>query len=297
MSTSKILFLSWWVDKGQRWIGCGGRWRRLNTEEQGKGRVEVKGKGRWKGTRSSFSWTNWWTSPPAPTAFSSATILGLDAKMGAPSCPWSMRWDALQPWVQGVARGRGPYLHTRGSVRDNEHRPAYVLHSGGGRQEGDATQGDARDTLWASLPCQVCHKCNSSMQQLSYNGAYPHLQTSASLCYSNRWLTTAQRIVYMWTRKHGLSGNNLRVLESLAKFCLQSWQVWGSWGPNQRRWEMSSHSTWEQEHGTRIQSAWYSPCWPAPSSLRGSLPSARCWCWRVGGSLVITLSGPGSPQS
>ena len=162
-------------DKGQRWIGCGGRWRRLNTEEQGKGRVEVKGKGRWKGTRSSFSWTNWWTSPPAPTAFSSATILGLDAKMGAPSCPWSMRWDALQPWVQGVARGRGPYLHTRGSVRDNEHRPAYVLHSGGGRQEGDATQGDARDTLWASLPCQVCHKCNSSMQQLSYNGAYPHL--------------------------------------------------------------------------------------------------------------------------
>ena len=162
-------------DKGQRWIGCGGRWRRLNTEEQGKGRVEVKGKGRWKGTSSSFSWTNWWTSPPAPTAFSSATILGLDAKMGAPSCPWSMRWDALQPWVQGVARGRGPYLHTRGSVRDNEHRPAYVLHSGGGRQEGDATQGDARDTLWASLPCQVCHKCNSSMQQLSYNGAYPHL--------------------------------------------------------------------------------------------------------------------------
>ena len=162
-------------DKGQRWIGCGGRWRRLNMEEQGKGRVEVKGKGRWKGTSSSFSWTNWWTSPPAPTAFSSATILGLDAKMGAPSCPWSMRWDALQPWVQGVARGRGPYLHTRGSVRDNEHRPAYVLHSGGGRQEGDATQGDARDTLWASLPCQVCHKCNSSMQQLSYNGAYPHL--------------------------------------------------------------------------------------------------------------------------
>ena len=30
-------------------------------------------------------------STPAPTAFSSATILGLDAKMGAPSCPWSMR--------------------------------------------------------------------------------------------------------------------------------------------------------------------------------------------------------------
>ena len=25
----------------------------------------------------------------------------------------------------------------------------------------------------------------------------------------------------MWTRKHGLTGNNLRVLESLVKFCLQ----------------------------------------------------------------------------
>ena len=33
--------------------------------------------------------------------------------------------------------------------------------------------------------------------------------------------TSAQRIVYMWTRKHGLSGSNLSVLESLVKFCLQ----------------------------------------------------------------------------
>ena len=34
-------------------------------------------------------------------------------------------------------------------------------------------------------------------------------------------LAIAQRIVYMWKRKHGLSGSNLRVLESLVKFCLQ----------------------------------------------------------------------------
>jgi len=34
-------------------------------------------------------------------------------------------------------------------------------------------------------------------------------------------LATAHRIVYMWKRKHGLSRSNLRVLESLVKFCLQ----------------------------------------------------------------------------
>ena len=36
-----------------------------------------------------------------------------------------------------------------------------------------------------------------------------------------RWLTTGQRLVYMWTRKHGLSGNNLKVLRLLVNFCLQ----------------------------------------------------------------------------
>ena len=40
------------------------------------------------------------------------------------------------------------------------------------------------------------------------------------LCHA-RWLTTGQRIVYLWTRKHGLSGHNLWVLELLVKFCLE----------------------------------------------------------------------------
>ena len=30
-----------------------------------------------------------------------------------------------------------------------------------------------------------------------------------------------QRIIFLWTRKHGLIGNNLKVLEMLANFCLQ----------------------------------------------------------------------------
>lgn len=36
-----------------------------------------------------------------------------------------------------------------------------------------------------------------------------------------RWLTTGQRIVYLCTRKHGLTGHNLWVLELLVKFCLE----------------------------------------------------------------------------
>ena len=39
------------------------------------------------------------------------------------------------------------------------------------------------------------------------------------LCHA-RWLTTGQRLVYMWTRKHGLTSQALRTLEVLVKFCL-----------------------------------------------------------------------------
>ena len=35
-----------------------------------------------------------------------------------------------------------------------------------------------------------------------------------------RWLTTGQRIIFLWTRKHGLMGNELKVLE-IVNFCLQ----------------------------------------------------------------------------
>ncbi|KAG0723594.1 hypothetical protein GWK47_042412 [Chionoecetes opilio] len=36
-----------------------------------------------------------------------------------------------------------------------------------------------------------------------------------------RWLTTAQSLVYMWTRKYGLTGKELNTLEILVKYCLQ----------------------------------------------------------------------------
>ena len=36
-----------------------------------------------------------------------------------------------------------------------------------------------------------------------------------------RWLTTGESILFLWTRKHDLTGSNLKVLEMLVKFCLQ----------------------------------------------------------------------------
>ena len=35
-----------------------------------------------------------------------------------------------------------------------------------------------------------------------------------------RWLTTGQRLVYMWTRVHGLTGDALRVMKIIVRFCL-----------------------------------------------------------------------------
>ena len=51
----------------------------------------------------------------------------------------------------------------------------------------------------------------------------------SSLCFhpninnfsSHRWLTTAQRLVFLWTRDHRLTGTSLRTLETLVKFCIQ----------------------------------------------------------------------------
>ena len=39
----------------------------------------------------------------------------------------------------------------------------------------------------------------------------------------SRWLTTETRILYLWTRKHGLTGKSLQTLEIQAKFALQSY--------------------------------------------------------------------------
>ena len=49
----------------------------------------------------------------------------------------------------------------------------------------------------------------------------PELQEvqCGKICHA-RWLTTAQSLTYLWTRKHGLAGKELKTLEILVRFCL-----------------------------------------------------------------------------
>ena len=36
----------------------------------------------------------------------------------------------------------------------------------------------------------------------------------------SRWLTTGEALLFLWTRKHGLTGKNLKNLETLVRFCV-----------------------------------------------------------------------------
>jgi len=40
------------------------------------------------------------------------------------------------------------------------------------------------------------------------------------ICHA-RWLTTAERLLFLWTRVHSLTGNDLKVLELLVTFCVR----------------------------------------------------------------------------
>ena len=87
-----------------------GKVEEVKHRRAGKGKGGGKGKGTMERDKVELLLDNWWTSTPAPTVFSSATILGLDAKMGAPSCPWSMRRPStLGSWLCQGVRTLSPY--------------------------------------------------------------------------------------------------------------------------------------------------------------------------------------------
>ena len=119
------------------------------------------------------------------------------------SCP--SEWGALQHQLQGAAWRRGLDIHTRPDLEDYEHWPEDFVYSGAGCEEGDLAKGDRRDALWPHLP----RKVNFTSSPMS------------SLLFHRGWLTIAQRLVFLWTRDHRLSGPCLRTLEMLVKFCLQ----------------------------------------------------------------------------
>ena len=64
--------------------------------------------------------------------------------------------------------------------------------------------------------------CYRLVQAVKAGDLPPPLQEMqcGPLCHA-RWLTTGQRIILLWTRKHGLTGSDLKVLEMLVKFCLE----------------------------------------------------------------------------
>ena len=39
----------------------------------------------------------------------------------------------------------------------------------------------------------------------------------------SRWLTTGKDFLFMWTRKHGFVGDNLKNLKTLVEFCIKSY--------------------------------------------------------------------------
>ena len=89
-------------------------------------------------------------------------------------------------------------------------------------------QGLARGEDLIKIPQAVLVKMSTD-QQLSYrlvqavkSGSLPpELQEvqCGKICHA-RWLTTGQRLIYMWTRNHGLTGRELATLETLVRFCL-----------------------------------------------------------------------------
>ena len=70
-----------------------------------------------------------------------------------------------------------------------------------------------------STDAQVCYRL---CQAIKSGCLSPDLQEIKCGPLSHaRWLTTGKRLVYMWTRDHGLTGKDLNVLKSLVMFCLE----------------------------------------------------------------------------
>ncbi|KAG0698754.1 hypothetical protein GWK47_025973 [Chionoecetes opilio] len=89
----------------------------------------------------------------------------------------------------------------------------------------DLDQGKHQGTKIVGLSYDGRKDKTRAMVPDSYGKLHPRLireeHVSVTEEPSGRWLTTAQSLVYMWTRKHGLTGKELNTLEILVKYCLQ----------------------------------------------------------------------------
>ena len=109
----------------------------------------------------------------------------------------------------------GPVCSLLSKVEQMEYNPNFK-----GIPEGEAL---------ISIPEEVIEKmstdqktCYKLVQAVKAGTLPPEMQEMLCgvICHS-RWHTTGERVIYLWTRKHGLSGANYKILEMLVKFCLQ----------------------------------------------------------------------------
>ena len=69
-----------------------------------------------------------------------------------------------------------------------------------------------------STDSQMCYKLVAAVK----SGHLPNVMQEmhcGPLCYAS-WFTNVQRIFFLWTRKHGLTGENLKTHNLLVRFCL-----------------------------------------------------------------------------
>ena len=167
----------------------------------------------------------------------------------------------------------GPVCSLLSKVNEMEYNPNFKKLPGG--EDLISIPQKVLDKM--STDQKVCYKL---VEALKAGHLPPAMQEMlcGPLCHA-RWLTTAQGIAFLWTRKHGLSGSNLKVLEMLVKFCLESYfnlyfdikvkhmivdapyHILTSLRilKTQSNPVMQLPSILEQEHGTLIQSASFSP--------------------------------------
>ena len=69
-----------------------------------------------------------------------------------------------------------------------------------------------------STDSQMCYKLVAAVKTGHLPNAMQEMHCGP--LRHDRWLTTAQRILFLWTRKHVLTGKNLKTLELLVRFCL-----------------------------------------------------------------------------
>ena len=109
----------------------------------------------------------------------------------------------------------GPVGRLLKKVNEMEYDPEFVALPGGEELI------DIPDSVLVTM---------STDQQMSYrlvkavkSGVLPPelQQIQCGTISHARGLTTAQSLVYMWTRKHGLTGQDLTTLEVLAKYCIE----------------------------------------------------------------------------